>query len=227
MSPPSDFFEKIDPALLELALTHRSMTPGAALRSNERLEFLGDSVLGMVVCEHLYATYPGRPEGELARAKSVVVRKSALAEAAVRSGVRDRLRLSRAEEGAGGRKRAAILADAFEAFLAAVYLTCGYEGARCVVMSALEPELSALTTRRDWRDAKTVLQEIRQGNHLSAPVYNTVLVDGEPHNRTFTVSVLLDGKVTGQGAGKSKRDAELAAAAAALAGDPGRSEPPE
>jgi len=210
------FFQSIEPPLLDTALTHRSVVPGSPERSNERLEFLGDAVLGMVVGEYLFKTYPKRSEGELARARGIIVRKSTLAEAAVRVGLPQMLKISRSEAAAGGRERATILADAFEAILAAVYLSHGYQPAREFVLSALDPEIRSVGTRSDWRDAKTVLQEIRQGSGLSTPVYETVLETGDPHDRTFTVHVILDGQCAGEGIGKSKRDAQLAAATAAL-----------
>lgn len=210
------FFQSIDPAFLEMALTHRSVVPGAPERSNERLEFLGDAVLGMVIGEYLFKTYPKRSEGELARARGIIVRKSTLADAAVRVGLPKILKISRSEAASGGRERATILADGFEAMLAAIYLTHGYQPAQEFVLSALDPEVKSIGTRSDWRDAKTVLQEIRQGRGLSTPVYETVTESGDPHDKTFTVQVILDGVCAGIGVGKNKRDAQLAAAAAAL-----------
>jgi ribonuclease-3 len=210
------FFASIQPSLFELAITHRSVVPGAPERSNERLEFLGDAVLGMVIGEYLFKTFPKRSEGELARARGIIVRKSALADAAVRIGMPNILKISRAEAAGGGRERATILADAFEAVLAAVYLSHGFESAKQFILSALDPVIKSVGTRSDWRDAKTVLQEIRQGNGQSPPVYETVAETGQAHDRTFTVHVLLDGACAGEGVGKNKREAQLAAAAAAL-----------
>lgn len=210
------FFASIQPSLFELAITHRSVVPGAPERSNERLEFLGDAVLGMAIGEYLFKTFPKRSEGELARARGIIVRKSALADAAVRIGLPNILKISRAEAAGGGRERATILADAFEAILAAVYLSHGFEPAKEFILSALDPEIKSVGTRSDWRDAKTVLQEIRQGKGQTPPVYETVAETGQAHDRTFTVHVLLDGDCAGEGVGKNKREAQLVAAAAAL-----------
>jgi len=206
-----------DMAALRQALTHKSLVPQRPLDSNERLEFLGDSVLGLVVNEYLCATYPSRGEGELAKAKALIVCKTALAEAARRLDLPALLRLGRAEEAMGGRNRASIAADAFEALVAVIYHEGGLSAARDFILNTLAPEIEAVNTVRDWRDPKTVLQEKRQAAHQSAPDYYVLREQGRAHDKTFTVEVRLDGLVAGSGAGKSKKEAEQAAAERALA----------
>ena len=152
-----------DKAALHQALTHKSLVPEHPLDSNERLEFLGDSVLGLVVVEYLYAQFPQRGEGELAKAKALIVCKDALAAAARRLDLAPLIRLGRTEEAMGGRNRASIIADAFEALVAVIYLESGYQAARAFILDALGPEIAAVHAERDWRDPKTVLQEMRQG----------------------------------------------------------------
>ena len=205
-----------DAALLRQALTHKSLVPDRPLESNERLEFVGDSVLGLVVVEYLYAQYPTRGEGELAQAKSRIVCKDALAEAARRMDLAPLIRLGRTEEAMGGRNRDSIIADAVEALIAALYSESGYGAARDFIFHILAPEIAAVGSSRDWRDPKTILQELRQADHLSPPVYRVASERGKPHDRVYTIEVMLDGGVVGQGIGKSKKLAQQAAAEAAL-----------
>ena len=209
-----------DMTLLAQALTHKSLVPHAPLQSNERLEFLGDSVLGLVVNEYLCAAFPRHSEGDLARAKSLVVCKSALADAATRLDLTPLMRLGPAEEEMGGRSRASIIADAYEALVAVIYGERGYETAREFILSTLAPEIARLGTGGDWRDPKSVLQEQRQAAHLPPPVYQVAEEHGLPHDRVYTVEVLLDGVVVGGGVGKTKKDAERAAASDALEKNP-------
>ena len=206
-----------DGAALRQALTHKSLVPDHSLDSNERLEFLGDSVLGLVVVEYLYAQFPHRGEGELAKAKALIVCKDALAAAARRLDLAPLIRLGRTEEAMGGRNRASIIADAFEALVAVIYLESDYAAARDFILEALAPEIAAVRAERDWRDPKTVLQEQRQAAHLSSPVYRVTGERGKPHDKTFTIDVLLDDLVAGTGSGKTKKEAQQAAAQAALA----------
>jgi ribonuclease-3 len=198
------------------ALTHKSRVPNRPLESNERLEFLGDAVVGLVIGEYLWGTYPNRTEGELAKARALIVCKTALAEAARRLDLSPLLLLGRAEEAMGGRNRSGLAADVFEALTAAIYQESGYEGARAFVLAALAPEIADVAVAPDWRDPKTVLQEQRQAARQSAPVYRVVAEHGLPHDRTFAVEVLLDGHVAGSGVGKSKKAGQQAAAEAAL-----------
>ena len=205
-----------DGAALRQALTHKSLVPDAPLESNERLEFLGDAILGLVVAEYLTATFPDRTEGELAKARALIVCKTALADAAGRLDLAPLLRLGRAEEAMGGRSRASLVADAVEALIAVIYRETGYGAAREFILTTLAPEIAAVAAERDWRDPKTILQELRQAAHRSAPVYRVVAEHGLPHDRTFAIEVLLDGQVAGVGVGKTKKEAQQAAAEAAL-----------
>ncbi len=205
-----------DMAALRQALTHKSLVPDRSLESNERLEFLGDSVLGLAVVEFLYSRFPDRGEGELAKAKALIVCKDALAAAARRLDLAPLIRLGRTEEAMGGRNRDSIIADAIEALIAVTYQESGYEAAREFILGLLAPEIAAVAANRDWRDPKTVLQEMRQAKHLSSPVYQVTAERGKPHDKTFTIDVLLDGKVVGTGVGKTKKEAQQAAAEAAL-----------
>lgn len=204
-------------ALLRQALTHKSLVPDTPLDSNERLEFLGDSVLGLVVNEYLCTTFPDRSEGELAKAKALIVCKTALAEASRRMDLTPLMRLGRAEEAMGGRNRASIIADAYEALVAVIYNESGYAAARDFILRTLAPEIDMVSRTRDWRDPKSVLQEVRQAERRSAPVYRVVAEQGKPHDKTFAIEVTLDGQVVGAGVGKTKKEAQQAAAEAALA----------
>ena len=204
-------------ALLRQALTHKSLVPDTPLDSNERLEFLGDSVLGLVVNEYLCATFPDRSEGELAKAKALIVCKTALADASVRMDLRPLMRLGRAEEAMGGRNRASVIADAYEALVAVIYNETGYDAAREFILRTLAPEIGEVSRARDWRDPKSILQELRQAERLSSPVYRLVAEKGKPHDRVFSIEVVLDGQPVGAGSGKTKKEAQQAAAEVALA----------
>ena len=203
-------------AALKQALTHKSLVSDHPLDSNERLEFVGDSVLGLVVVEWLYAQFPKRGEGELAKAKALIVCKDALAAAARRLDLAPLIRLGRTEEAMGGRNRASIIADAMEALVAVIYFERGYETARNFIMTALAPEIAEVSAERDWRDPKSVLQELRQAEKLSPPVYVVTDERGRPHDKTYTIEAVLDGITAGVGVGKTKKEAQQAAAEAAL-----------
>ena len=205
-----------DMVALKQALTHKSLVPDHPLDSNERLEFVGDSVLGLVVVEWLYTQFPKRGEGELAKAKALIVCKDALAAAARRLDLAPLIRLGRTEEAMGGRNRASIIADAMEALIAVIYREGGYGAARDFIMRVLAEEVAEVSAERDWRDPKSVLQEMRQAEHLSPPEYVVTDERGRPHDKTYTVEVRLDGVSGGVGVGKTKKEAQQAAAEAAL-----------
>jgi len=206
-----------DLELLRQALTHKSyLGEVSQLVSNERLEFLGDSVLGMVVSEHLYARFGEKQEGELAKAKAVAVSEPILAEAAKKFGLPAALFLSTGEETSGGRSRSSILADAFEAVVAAVYLSQGLEAARQFVLKALGPILEDIEREEHHRNYKSILQELTQSLYKKAPKYVVVGESGADHDKTFVVEAQLDGRTLGRGSGKSKKLAEQAAALDAL-----------
>lgn len=199
--------------LLRQALTHRSLAGIAPQGDNERLEFLGDSILGMLVNEHLYRHFPDEPEGVLTKMKARLVSEPALADAARRLGLGPMLTLSASEEATGGRDRPSTLSDAFEAVVAAVYLHRGLPSARRLVREAL---IRHVDVRQTW-DHKSRLQELLQQRFRVTPTYRVLEVSGPAHDRRFVVEVRLHEEVLGRGVGRSKKAAEQAAAAAALA----------
>jgi len=203
--------------LLHQAMTHRSfLGESAEAMSNERLEFLGDSVLGIVVAEYLYSQFPDRTEGELAKAKAVAVSEPVLAESAKALGMQDMVLMSSGEEASGGRRRLSIMADAFEALIAVIYLDSGLEAARQFILRALESILQDIERKEHIRDYKTLLQEHTQGIYKKAPQYVVLDEQGADHDKTFTIEARLDDRVLGCGVGKSKKQAEQAAALKAL-----------
>lgn len=207
-----------DLSLLQHALAHRSWCgeqEGGA-PSNERLEFLGDAVLGLVVAGYCYDAYPDFPEGKLAKVRSAVVNARVLAQVAGRLGVGPVLLLGRGEEGSGGRTKASILADAFEAILGAVYLDAGWDAARGLVLRELGDAIARAGEEPDDFDHKSRLQEkaVRDGD--GTPRY-VVVGSGPDHDRAYTAEVFLGGTCWGTGEGRSKKDAEQEAARAAWA----------
>ena len=209
-----------NPALLGEALSHSSYANehrGAKLRSNERLEFLGDSVLGFVTAEYLFAGHPDLPEGDLTRIRAALVCEQSLYEVASKLELGRYLKLGRGEEAGGGRQRTSILADATEAVFAAVYLDGGIQAASALIHRVLlnaERE-SAVEERR--RDYKTALQELVQRQADQILSYRMVGEHGPDHAKVFSAEVLLNGKSIGSGSGHSKKEAEQSAARSALA----------
>lgn len=204
-----------DPGLLERALTHASVRGGKVARSdNERLEFIGDRVLGLAIAEALNKQYPEANEGELARRYNRLVRGEACAKVARNIGLGVHLILSESEAESGGRNKTTILADAAEALLGAVFIDGGFEKARAVVSKLWQdqsepvPEVAV--------DAKSALQEWAQGQGLALPRYTVVSRKGPDHAPRFTAEVLIAGRAPAQGEGASKRIAEQAAASALL-----------
>jgi ribonuclease III len=201
--------------LLTLTLTHRSYAyEHGGLPTNERLEFLGDSVLGLVITDELYRSQPDLPEGRLAKLRASVVNMTSLARVA-RSlgdgGIGPHLLLGRGEQTTGGRDKDSILADALEALLGAVHLELGLEAAAALVHRLFDPLLAESATRGAGLDWKTSLQELGAAQGLGAPVYD-VQDDGPDHAKTFTAVVLLGGTVHGKGSGRTKKAAEQEAA---------------
>ena len=209
-----------DPKLLRRALTHRSRARGGTAEERddyERLEFLGDSLLGFLVADRLYGDDPGADEGVLTRRKQSVVRTEALAEVGRRLGLGEALLLGRGEEQGGGRTRPALLADAFEGVLGAVYLDGGIRAARSFVRRHLGPILDRARDRdSDSEDHKTRLQEEIQAVLHVTPFYRLVRTVGPPHRREFEAEVLLAGESIGSGRGASRKAAEQEAARDAL-----------
>ena len=208
-----------NPALLREALRHSSYANehhGAEAVSNERLEFLGDSVLGFVTAEYLFAEHPDAPEGELTRIRARLVCESSLYEAARSIGLGDYLSLGRGEEAGGGRERPSILADATEAVIAAIYLDGGIEAAGALIHRLLLDNANEERAAERRRDYKTALQELVQRRPNRTLRYQLAGESGPDHAKTFTVTVLLDDTVVGEGSGRSKKEAEQMAAQDAL-----------
>jgi ribonuclease-3 len=201
-----------DQSLLDRALTHRSFCAEHGIaESNERLEFLGDSVLGFVVTTFVYDQYPSLPEGELAKLRAAVVSAETLADLAVRIDLGAALRLGKGEDASGGRAKPSILADAMEAVFAAVYLDGGLEQAARVVLAALEQPIREQAAGPGGGDFKTRLQELAARRVDQLPRYQ-VRHEGPDHSKRFFATVLLRGEVYGEGEGRSKKAAEQAAA---------------
>jgi ribonuclease-3 len=205
----------LDADLLERALTHRSYAHEAGgLPTNERLEFLGDAVLGLVVTEALYRRNPDLAEGRLAKLRAGTVNTRALASVARELGVGAHVRLGRGEVGTGGRDKDSILADTLEALIGAVYVQHGLTPAAAMVQRLFDPvmaDTSRLSAGLDW---KTSLQELTAAQGRGAPEY-VISETGPAHAKSFTARVLVDGDVRGEGAGRTKKLAELNAAAVA------------
>ncbi|HYN30321.1 MAG TPA: ribonuclease III [Dermatophilaceae bacterium] len=208
---------EIDVALLQRALTHRSYAYEAGgVPHNERLEFLGDAVLGLVVTDALYTGHPDVSEGQLAKLRAAVVNMRALAEVARTLGLGDFLLLGRGEETTGGRDKDSILADTLEAVIGAVHCGAGLPAASALVHALLDPlmrESALLGAGLDW---KTSLQELTALHAVGAPGYRLV-EEGPEHAKTFTAEVFVAGEVCGTGTGRTKKDAEQRAAAQAWA----------
>ena len=208
-----------NPALLEEALRHSSYANehrGANFFSNERLEFLGDAVLGFVTAEYLYAKHPDMPEGDLTRIRAALVCEESLHEVAQYLGLGEYLRLGRGEELGGGRRRPSILADATESVFAAVYLDGGMDAARDLIHRVLLDKEQEEQVEERRRDYKTELQELVQRKPDQTLRYEMVGASGPDHARVFAFRVLLNGQVAGTGEGRSKKEAEQAAAHCAL-----------
>lgn len=207
----------IDPELLVLALTHRSFAYEAGgLPTNERLEFLGDSVLGVVVTDRLYRDHPDLPEGELAKMRAATVSQKALSEIARQIELGPCILLGKGERATGGADKDSILCDAVEALIGAVYLTHGMDTAREFVLSLVSGHLAAAATSGVALDWKTSLQEAAAERGKGAPVYSCE-GEGPDHARTFTATVTIDGTVYGTGVGSAKKHAEQEAASKAYA----------
>lgn len=201
-----------DPSLLRTALTHRSYGP----QNNERLEFLGDSVLNLLVAEELYRRFPRLAEGELSRVRALIVRQQSLFERALSLGLGDMLLLGEGELRSGGKSRPSILADALEALIGAVYIDGGFDAAGAAVRRIFEPVLQNADPAAQGKDPKTLLQEFLQGRRIPLPRYGIVSVEGEAHCQRFTVECTIPSlSIRAVGEGLSRRAAEQNAAALA------------
>ncbi len=205
----------VDAHLLEVALSHRSWCsehPGEP--SNERLEFLGDAVLGLVVTDVLYARFPDEPEGQLAKARATVVSAATLADLGAALDLGLHLRLGKGEASSGGADKASILADAVEALIGAVYVDGGMEPARALVLGQLDTRISDAASRPGARDYKTRLQELAAADGHRPPAY-AITESGPDHLKRFEATVTIGGEERGTGDGSSKKEAEQRAARAA------------
>jgi ribonuclease III len=224
LAKPTEFEQKIgitfhNPTYLELALVHSSYVnekPGTATDSNERLEFLGDAILGLVIAERLYLDFPHSPEGELTRLRAALVRRETLAQMARKIDLGTYLSLGHGEEAGGGRDKTANLAGAFESLIAAIYLDQGLESARSLILRLFGPEIYQQAHKGAGTDYKSKLQEIMQARRQITPSY--VLIDsvGPEHDKQFTSEVRVEEEALGRGTGKSKKLAEMEAARVAL-----------
>lgn len=210
-----------NPALLKRALTHsshanESFSKHPAIDCNERLEFLGDSVLSLVVSTYLYEQFTDLPEGNLSKMRSFTVCEKALAEFAATIGLGDFLLLGKGEENNQGRKRPSITSDAFEALIAAIYLDSGLESARGFILRFAIPHIEHLASEHTTEDYKTALQQIVQQEQGEKLEYVLIEEEGPAHQRTFTMEARLNSNVIGRGKGSSKREAEQKAAKEAL-----------
>ncbi|GAA1898404.1 ribonuclease III [Streptomyces sodiiphilus] len=203
---------QLEPALLVRALTHRSYAyENGGLPTNERLEFLGDSVLGLVVTDTLYRRHPDLPEGQLAKLRAAVVNSRALAEVARELDLGAFVRLGRGEEGTGGRDKASILADTLEAVIGAVYLDQGLPAADELVHRLFDPVIERSSNLGAGLDWKTSLQELSAAQGLGVPEY-VITETGPDHEKTFTAAARVGGVTYGTGTGRSKKEAEQQAA---------------
>lgn len=208
-----------DKSLLQRALTHRSYlndNPQLPWLDNERLEFLGDSILGFVTAEYLYQHFPEMKEGDLTSLRAALVRGETLAEYAQQLALADHILISHGEEIAGARSRMALLAATFEAVVGALYLEHGVESARSVIVRLIETRTHRIIQERLDRNAKSLLQELSQGRLKVTPSYQTVEATGPEHARVFTIQVLLGDRVYGTGQGRNKQAAEQEAARTAI-----------
>jgi len=208
-----------NPSLLEQAMVHSSYVnenPGLRLEANERFEFLGDAILGLIIAEKLYEDYPDLTEGQMTRLRSALVRRDTLAHIARTLKLGDYLFLGRGEAASGGRHKTANLARAFEALIAAVFLDRGLIVTRRLVLKLFQGELAKLIQQGRVTDYKSQLQELIQSKYRSSPYYRVIEAEGPDHARLFTVEVIGGGVVLGKGSGKSKKLAEAEAARNAL-----------
>ncbi len=205
-------FRRLD--LLDLAFCHRSFVNETAenIDNNERLEFLGDSVLGIVVADYLFRLLPDRPEGDLAKIKSHVVSEDTLAEIALELGIDSIVHVGKGEELSGGRKKKALLSDSMEALIGAWYLDAGYEKAAKFILRYLKGPIETVLADKHRKDYKTLLQEAVQKRFHSYPKYVLEKKTGPDHQRTFWMNVVVQGNSFGPGKGGNKKSAEQEAA---------------
>ncbi len=202
------------------AITHRSYlneNRHATQDHNERLEFLGDAVLELVVTDFLYRKYPEKPEGELTAVRAAIVNTVSLSDASTKLGINDYLLMSKGESKDTGRARQYILANVFEALVGALYLDQGYEAAASFIAKHLFAKTDLIVEKRLWQDAKSRFQEMAQEHHNTTPTYQTLSQEGPDHDRVFTVGVFIGSTKVAEGKGRAKQEAEQQAAEKAIA----------
>lgn len=208
-----------NPQLLTTALTHRSALNehlSDSSVSNERLEFLGDAVLELIITEYLYHTYPDQAEGVLTAYRSALVKTTTLAEVATELELGKQLFMSKGEESSGGRTNIGLLANVTEAVIGALYLDQGLPACQRLIAKFLVPRLPEIIAKQLYKDPKSLLQEMAQARAWGAPEYQVISESGPDHNRQFSIKVLVNGEVVGEGTGRSKQAAQEAAAKVAL-----------
>ncbi len=204
--------------LLDLALTHRShLSETAQSPNNEKLEFLGDAVLGVIVASFLFTKHVDKTEGDLARIKSFVVSEDTLSEIGLELGLDKLVKLGKGEELSGGRNKKTLIADAVEAIIGSLYVDQGFRKAEIFVRKLMEPEIAKVLANRHRKDYKTLLQDFAQKYYKSYPSYTVVGKDGPDHERVFRVTCKLGSREYGPGSGHSKKEAERDAASMAYA----------
>ncbi len=207
-----------NPKLERLAFIHRSFLneSRSETESNERLEFLGDSIISYVISDHLYKTYPGFDEGILTNLRSLVVNTKSLAKMSKTLNFGDRLFLSRGEEDSGGRNNMSLLANTFEAYTGALFIDQGIEAVTKFLTEVLVPSVSEHVQKKVFKDPKSLLQERIQANKQSSPLYKVISEVGPAHAKRFTIGVFVANEQLGEGSGSSKQEAEEIAAGVAL-----------
>ena len=215
-------FEKIagykfnNPSLLKTALTHTSYANEKKVESNQRLEFLGDSVIGLVIGEYIYKTFPLMPEGKLSKIKAGIVCEKGLSLVAKELELNKMLLLGNGESMSGGAERSSNLEDAFEAVMGAIYLDSDYETVKNIILTVMKDIISKIVQNRGIEDSKTALQEYVQGKGQQSIEYIITGESGPDHAKVYNMAVYIGGEKAGEGTGKSKKDAEQSAAKAAL-----------
>ena len=208
-----------NPQLLEIALTHRSYLnehQGANIENNERLEYLGDAVLELIISDYIFRKYPGKAEGELTSIRSAVVRTESLAEESRKLGVGENLQMSKGEKDSGGEEKPYLLANLYEALLGAIYLDAGYEECLYFVKRTLFKKIKRIISQKLFIDPKTKVQEIMQRKHRITPTYEILKEEGPDHNKSFTVALFMGDRKVVEGEGASKQKAEENAATNAI-----------
>lgn len=205
-----------DRSLLETALTHSSYANEYKISSNERLEFLGDSVLSIIISDYIFRTKSNVNEGDLTKLRATLVCEQSLDEVAKKISLGSLIKLGKGEERNGGRKRASIVSDAFEAVLASIYLDAGMEAANKWLLNLMQDSIKEVLAGKRYGDYKTMLQETVQKGSVGKVTYSVLSEEGQDHDKTFEVEVLIDGVQKGTGRGRSKKEAEQNAAHDAL-----------